>query len=197
MKNFNFLKILFIISICNCIAVRGGYFNKDNPKPKRGTIRQTRPNILFIPIDDLRPEMGCYENTVIKTPNMDKLAARGVVFNRAYCQQAVCNPSRASLLTGLRPDSVRVWDLQTDFRKNLPDIVTLPQVFKNNGYYTVGIGKTFHNTLPDEKSWNEDLHVNGYPFDPDAVYQLEKNKMIQKEKELALKKMGKANPDAY
>ncbi|SIR08853.1 sulfatase [Chryseobacterium sp. RU33C] len=200
MKNFNFLRIVFIISICNYITISGGSFHKDNPKPKksiRSNAKQTRPNILFIPIDDLRPEMGCYGNTVIKTPNMDKLAAKGVVFNRAYCQQAVCNPSRASLLTGLRPDSVRVWDLQTDFRKNLPDAITLPQAFKNNGYYTVGIGKTFHNNFPDDKSWNEELHVAGYPFDPDAVYQMEKNKMIQKEKELGLQKIGKARPDAY
>ncbi|MGK6343669.1 sulfatase [Chryseobacterium sp. DT-3] len=202
MKNFNFLKISFIILLCNFTVVLGKDFdfNKERPGTKKNIRRnqkQTKPNILFIPIDDLRPEMGCYGNTVIKTPNMDRLAAKGVVFKRAYCQQAVCNPSRASLLTGLRPDSVRVWDLQTDFRKKLPDVVTLPQLFKNNGYYTVGIGKTFHNTFPDNISWNEDLHVDGFPFDPDAVYQLTENKIIQKEKELSLLKNGKAKQDAY
>jgi len=173
--------------------------SKKNPVRKvKPTQKQQKPNILFIPIDDLRPDaIGCYGNAIIKTPNIDKLAARGVVFNRAYCQQAVCNPSRASLLTGLRPDSTQVWDLQTDVRKNLPNIVTLPQIFKNNGYYTVGIGKTFHNDIPDNVSWNEELHIDGFPFDPDATYQLKENLVIQKEKELALLKDGKAKFDKY
>ncbi len=113
-----------------------------------------RPNILFIAIDDLRPELGCYGVQEIKTPNMDRLASQGVVFDRAYCQQAVCNPSRASLLTGLRPDSTKVWDLVTDFRDTIPDVVTLPQHFKQNGYYAVGMGKIYHNTFPDPKSWS-------------------------------------------
>lgn len=93
-----------------------------------------KPNVLFIAVDDLRPEMGCYGNTVVKTPNLDRLAARGVVFNGAYCQQAVCSPSRSSLMTGRRPDATCVWDLETHFRTALPDAVTLPQHFKVNGY---------------------------------------------------------------
>ena len=76
----------------------------------------SRPNVLFIAVDDLRPEMGCYGNEVVKTPNIDRLAARGVVFKHAYCQQAVCSPTRSSLLTGRRPDATRVWDLNTHFR---------------------------------------------------------------------------------
>ena len=140
---------------------------------------QNRPNILFIPVDDLRPEAGAFGNRFIKTPNIDRLAREGVVFTRAYCQQAVCNPSRASLLTGLRPDTLRVWDLQTDFRKNLPGAVTLPQYFRQNGYVTVGIGKTYHNIFPDSASWTRELHVDGFPFDPDAVYATEKQLAVQ------------------
>ncbi|UCH66743.1 MAG: sulfatase [Ignavibacterium sp.] len=134
------------------------------------------PNILFIAVDDLRPELGCYGNEYVKSPNIDRLAENGIVFTQSYCQSAVCNPSRASLLTGLRPDRIKVWDLRTDFRDTSPDVITLPQHFKNNGYHTVGIGKIYHNTLPDSLSWSEPkLHIAGYPFDPDAVYRDEKN----------------------
>ena len=90
-------------------------------------------NVLFIAIDDLRPALGCYGDQTAITPNVDRLAKRGTIFNRAYCQQAVCCPSRLSLLTGLRPDTIKVWDLNTHFRETLPKAVTLPQHFKNNG----------------------------------------------------------------
>jgi choline-sulfatase len=130
-----------------------------------------RPNVLFIAVDDLRPELGAYGNPHVRTPNIDRLARDGVTFLRAYVQQAVCNPSRASLMTGLRPDSLRVWDLATDFRDSVPDVVTLPQHFMRHGYTTVAIGKIYHNTIPDSLSWSEPkLHIDGYPFDPDAVY---------------------------
>jgi len=146
--------------------------------------QNARPNIVFIPVDDLRPILGCYGNTNIKTPNIDRLAKKGIVFNKAYCQQAVCNPSRVSLLTGLRPDSLKVWDLYTDFRTKLPDAITLPTYFKNNGYTTIGIGKVFHNIFPDAASWSEEMHVQGFPFDPDAVYTDEPNlSLIAKKKE--------------
>lgn len=143
-----------------------------------------RPNILFIPVDDLRPDLGCYGDEFAITPNIDKVAEQGVTFNRTYCQQAVCNPSRVSLLTGLRPDTLRVWDLRTEFRKNLPDVITLPQHFKNNGYYVYGIGKIFHNIYPDTISWTEKPHVDGFPFDPDAVYLNPDNVARQEEKKL-------------
>ncbi len=110
-----------------------------------------RPNVLFIAVDDLRDELGCYGSTPALTPNVDRLAKRGMLFERAYCQQAVCNPSRASLLTGRRPDTLRIWDLPTHFRERMPDVVTLPQHFKNHGYFTRGIGKIFHN-------WRQEIH---------------------------------------
>ncbi|MEQ8790426.1 MAG: sulfatase [Pirellulaceae bacterium] len=113
-------------------------------------------NVLFIAADDLNCTLGCYGHPLAKTPNLDRLAERGMLFNHAYCQQAVCNPSRASLLSGRRPDTIRVWDLRTDFRAAVPDAVTLPQQFKQHGYHTQCIGKMFHNTgdLNDEPSWS-------------------------------------------
>lgn len=114
-----------------------------------------RPNVLFIAVDDLRPEIGCYGNQVVKTPNIDRLAARATVFNHAYCQQAVCSPSRSSLLTGRRPDATRVWDLNTHFRAALPDVVTLPQYFKSNGYHTAALSKVYHRGFEDGMSWSE------------------------------------------
>ncbi|MDP7378507.1 MAG: sulfatase-like hydrolase/transferase, partial [Pirellulaceae bacterium] len=103
-----------------------------------------RPNILLICVDDLRPALGCYGDAIAITPSLDKLAEKSTLFSRAYCQQAVCSPSRLSLLTGLRPDTIRVWDLKTHFRAAVPDTVTLPQHFKNNGYHTESIGKIYH-----------------------------------------------------
>lgn len=114
-----------------------------------------RPNILFIAIDDLRPELGCYGSKIAVSPHIDELASRGVRFDNAHCQLAVCNPSRVSLLTGLRPDSTRVWTLDVRFRETIPEAITLPQYFKKNGYHTVGFGKIFHNPWPDNVSWSE------------------------------------------
>ena len=117
-----------------------------------------RMNVLFIAIDDLRPALGCFGDSAARTPNIDRLARRGTVFTRAYCQQAVCSPSRLSLITGRRPDTTRVWDLKTHFREAIPDVVTLPQHFKNHGYHTRAIGKVYHgNGKPskDPPSWSE------------------------------------------
>ncbi len=115
-------------------------------------------NVLFIAVDDLRNDLRCYGHPTVKTPFLDRLAQRGLVFKNAYCQQAVCNPSRASVLTGRRLDSLRIWDLPTHFRTAAPDAVTLPQHFKNNGYYTQNIGKIFHNWIHevqgDPASWS-------------------------------------------
>lgn len=134
-----------------------------------------KPNILFIAIDDLRPELGCYGVPVIQSPNIDRLAKNGLVFDRAYCQQAVCSPSRSSLLTGTRPDTTKVYDLTTHFRKALPNVVTLPEYFKDNGYFVQGMGKIFHLGLDDPQSWSVPSTFPKVPasqrglVDPDAA----------------------------
>ena len=111
-----------------------------------------KPNVLFIAIDDLRPELGCYGADHVISPNIDALAASGVRFDRAYCQQAICGPSRASILTGLRPDSAGVHGNHTHFRSHYPDITTLPQHFRNNGYHTRAMGKIYHGVFPEGSS---------------------------------------------
>lgn len=114
-----------------------------------------RPNVLFIAVDDLRPELGCYGANYIQSPHLDRLAARGVRFERAYCQYAICGPSRASLLTGLRPDTLKIDDIDTYFRNTVPDVVTLPQHFKQHGYIATYYGKVFHGGQTDDaRSWS-------------------------------------------
>ena len=120
----------------------------------RGADAPAKPNVLFLAVDDLRPELGCYGVPGINSPNIDRIARQGIVVRRAYCQQAVCSPSRTSLLTGTRPDTSKVWDLVTHFRDAIPDVVTLPQHFKNHGYFVRGMGKIFHPSVNDEPSWS-------------------------------------------
>src|SRR5262245_355472 len=128
-----------------------------------------KPNVLFVAVDDLKPALACAGDPHAKTPNIDRLASRGTVFTRAYCQQAVCSPSRSSLLTGCRPDSTKVYDLVTHFRKALPDVVTLPQHFKNSGYYAHGIGKIYHPGYNDEPSWSAPWEATkGRAFGPEG-----------------------------
>jgi iduronate 2-sulfatase len=140
--------------------ITGGVWPEDVPRLPAATDAQTsssegaakspgkpstRLNVLFIAADDLRNDLGCYGDPLAKTPHLDRLAARGMTFDRAYCQQALCNPSRTSLMTGLRPDRLGIWDLPTHFREVLPEVVTLPQCFQQQGYYTQNIGKIYHN----------------------------------------------------
>jgi len=140
------------------------------------SVTAEQPNVLFIAVDDLRVELGCYGSAHVKSPNIDRLASQGTLFERAYCQQTVCNPSRASMLTGLSPDTLRVWDLPTHFRTITPDAVTLPQLFKGSGYHAQCVGKIFHNWRQDE--WQGDeiswsvpsvLHYNNHGHDKPQV----------------------------
>ena len=118
---------------------------------------EQRPNILFIAVDDLRTSLGCYGDTLVKSPNIDRFAATARRFDHAYTQQAVCGPSRTSLLTGRLPDNTRVWHNRNLFRDTLPNAVTLPQLFKNHGYHTISLGKIFSGDERelDPVSWSE------------------------------------------
>ena len=121
------------------------------------TAAAERPNVLFIAVDDLKPTIGCYGDKHAKTPNIDRLAARGLQFDRAYCMQAVCAPSRNAMLTGLRPQTLRIYDLGTNFRRSVPDVVTLPQHFKRHGWRSEAVGKLFHvghGNHEDPESWS-------------------------------------------
>lgn len=130
---------------------------------ERGMDAGQKFNVLFIAVDDLRPDLHCYGDPIASTPNLDRLASEGILFSRAYCQQAVCGPSRASIMTGLRPDQLGVWDLKTHFRENVPHVLTLPQFFKEHGYHALEIGKIYHDPLDakDPQSWSgpSQLHV--------------------------------------
>ncbi len=137
-----------------------------------------QPNILFIGIDDLRPELNCYGATHIHSPNIDRLAREGVLFEKAYCQWAVCMPSRASLLSGLRPDTFK--GKANAFRKVVPDVVTLPQHFKSHGYFTQSFGKIYHgawktayigNSFQDPVSWSTERWTSSpqYYFSPGGI----------------------------
>ena len=114
-----------------------------------------KPNVLFLISDDLRPELGCYGNKFVKTPNIDALAAGGVRFDRAFVQFPLCNPSRSSLFTGRYPTQTGVLDNRTWFGAAHPDFVTLPKYFKMNGYTTLRSGKIFHGGIDDADAWTE------------------------------------------
>ncbi|MDE0017454.1 MAG: sulfatase-like hydrolase/transferase [Candidatus Poribacteria bacterium] len=124
--------------------------------PKYSANADRQYNVLFIIIDDLRPMLGCYGHPEMHTPNIDRIAEQGTLFNRAYCQYPLCSPSRTSMITGLRPETTNVLNNSADFRRKLPDVVTLPQHFKAHGYHTQSVGRVFH--LPtlqdDENSWS-------------------------------------------
>ncbi len=134
-----------------------------------------RPNVLFIAVDDMRTDLGCYGHPLVRSPHLDRLAETSMRFERAYCQQAVCNPSRASLLTGLRPETLGITDLPTHFRERFPDLMTLPQLFKQNGYHTEGIGKIFHNWRQDNfkgdpLSWSVPARMHYAAHGSDTVF---------------------------
>ena len=131
---------------------------------------QPKLNVLFIAVDDLGNVLHSAGDRVASTPHLDRLAATGVRFDRAYCQIPLCNPSRASVLTGLRPDTTGVYDLDRHFRGSVPNVITLPQLFKNHGWFTARVGKIYHYDVPngigtdgfdDPPSWNIGVNPKG------------------------------------
>jgi len=161
----------------------------------------SRPNVLFVIVDDLRPELGCYGNTEIKTPNFDRFAESTVTFTRTFCQAAACAPSRASVMLGQRPETNGVRALGEKFREINPDCVTMPQHFHKFGYHTVSIGKIFHNHMPDPISFDQpDLRPAEYATpemidrDPESFYYDDDlNAELAQVRERRLEK----NPNAY
>ena len=149
-----------------------------------------KPNVLFIAVDDLRPELRCYGAEHMHTPHIDKLAASGLQFERAYCQVAVCNPSRNSVLSGLRPDSTTIFANNKFLRPTLPDVITLPQHFKNHGYRALSLGKIFHHSEKepgdDPQSWSEPSWYHGkhrHWFAPASLDYVNKLKQLPKAKQ--------------
>ena len=130
------------------------------------------PNILFIAVDDLRPELNCFGASQIISPNIDKLAGQSLVFNRAYCNIPTCGASRASILTGARPTRNRFVTYNTRKDTDLPNVVSLIMQFKNNGYTTISNGKIYHHANDDASAWDEIWRPKGNGQN----YQLEKNK---------------------
>ncbi len=117
--------------------------------------QKQKPNVLFIAVDDLRPELGCYGESQIHSPNIDKLAESGLMFTRSYCNIPVCGASRASILSGIRPNRHRFVDYDAWLDEQVPGVISLPMHFKNNGYYTASLGKVFHHITDGKGSWTE------------------------------------------
>ena len=173
-RNFSARPIHRIASICFAflplLLSQGGCAGTASSKEKNASQRY---NILFIAADDLRMNLGCYGDELAVTPNLDRLAAQAMVFDRAYCQSPSCNASRASIMTGMRPDSISVWRLNDHFRETAPHAITLPQRFKTQGYHTESIGKALHNynkIRDNENSWSvparmdQENHFTDYAF---------------------------------
>jgi len=151
--------------------------------------KEQKPNVLFIAVDDLKPVLGCYGTPIIKTPNIDRLANQGTVFLNNYVQQAISGATRASCLTGMRPDYTQVWDLVTRMRDMNPDIITIPQYFISQGYTTAGVGKIFHPSCVenlDQPSWSipylttEDYYPSDLGQPVQKAYQSQKTKDLVK-----------------
>ena len=138
-------------------------------------------NVLFIAADDLNCDLGCYGNDQVKTPHLDRLASMGVRFDRAYCQQPLCGPSRASIMTGLRPDTLDVHTLKHELRQKNPDVVTLGQLFRNNGYYSARAGKIYHYGNPSQigTDANDDPETWDERFNPAGIDKTQESKITK------------------
>lgn len=178
---FYWILLLVLISLSGC---------KDEKVVEQ--THEKKLNVLFIAVDDLRPELGVYGSEIAITPNIDKLASQGLLFNNAYCQQAICSPSRASLMTGARPETIGVFENYTYFRDENPDIITLPQHFKNNGYETVYAGKIYHGKFTDSAlSWSRQPALDKVKFERPKFpggYATKENQEIYKKNQAEIRK---------
>ncbi len=154
-----------------------------------------RLNILFIASDDMRPQLGCYGDSLAKSPNLDRLAARGRLFTRAYCQQALCSPSRISLLSGRRISTTKIDQIGPTLRSTMPDIVTLPQMFKNAGWYARSLGKIYHVGIDDPASWSEPpWHSKAPRYGPDGTARVKARAAEMKAKGIPIEEKGPNRP---
>lgn len=168
-------RLIFISRYILVSILTFGYFGYG----QKGKVEEKiKYNVLFVAIDDLTSNLASYGDPIAKTPNFDRLAQMGVQFNNAYCQVPLCAPSRASLMTGLRPDVTKVYDLDSQFRDELPNVTTLPQLFKDNDYWVGRIGKLYHYNVPaaigtngddDPASWHEVFNPKGRDKDEEHL----------------------------
>lgn len=154
MRHYYILKFIIIVSaILTLISCSQTPTNV----PESTKVQPSKPlNVLVFMIDDLRSDLGAYSHPHVLSPNIDKLASEGVKFTNAYAQQAICGPSRVSIMTGLRPETTGLYTIRRDgrLRPNQPDVVSMPQLFKQNGYQTISIGKVYHSVDDDQENWS-------------------------------------------
>ncbi|TWU04542.1 sulfatase [Stieleria varia] len=188
MFRFTLTALLAVLPIClsfQRVAAQNSAAHNSAAQP---VPNRQQPNVLMIAVDDLACTLGCYGDVVARTPHIDSLAASGVCFQRAYNQLPLCNPTRASLMTGLRPDTIKVYDLDRHFRDEVPEVVTLPQAFQNAGYFAARIGKIYHYNVPasigtdgfdDPPSWQHKVNPIGRDkADEDKIFNAEPHRKI-------------------